>query len=1282
MTLIPGFCKRHTWLTGILLTLILFISLLPIAIKYTAISLLEKQTQLAVTIDDVDVNLFTGELAVKNFAMLGSNSSTRVARFEAKLKLSALFEKRLQFTSVTLSQSQLPIKLSRQGEQNQISIAGITLPQGQTSEQTNDASPTFGFGIDELHIKAIDVTLQQEQLQQDFHIRSLSLRNLHSWDPNFARLILHSSLDKNPINANLQLHLFQPTPKLIGTLSMQDFPLDTLREVTQLDLAGKVSGDLTFTLEQYPDASLRLYQYSEIKLTDAQLPLPKQNISTDELTWKGDIHYVAGDIQAIRLTGKLNGRKLAFSQAADDLSSPIVNVSADLNANLNLIGQLNGKDAKIQQNGALIIQDLAFKNRSNSADETGNKRLDLTLKSKQLKYTGDLEYNLDNQQAHLKGRLDSDEVNLSANTQVTTQSERLKLTYQAVNFDGKFDWSNQTQQALIDGTLLGKGVNLNQDSTQAFTTIAVNNVKLAGKHQLSLQKNTNVTTKSELSIEQFDLHQKTPNNEAPQNLQLNNNLKANLNLAFEQSAEQLSLKQDGKISLSKINFQQPATQLSSNLLAYEGKLSLIQAEKKPLKLALKGQLKGTGIDLAQNQPEAQLTLKQNLFADLDLLLTSAENQLEVAQKGEIQASALQFNQQTQQQNLEQTIQQLDYKGSIQLKTLTKEASQDLALKGKLTIDSANTDLQPKETLASPLQLSSNLQSDFALALTNNAQGLTLNYEGSGKITRLVAANQDQQLQLKMAQWSGNSQLIQPSAETDHTPTLNVDLGLSASNFALGSRQLMPQDPAISMAYIKVNNLQLQNTQNLTLKGLELNKFAVNGVKNNQLTPVSTFDQLSIDSAQANLTALDFTFGEVILNNSKSFITLDQSQQLVQINALKTAFNLPITSQDAVNDKANKPASEQQTDSSDKTPTDTAFELPIKLQLKQFALSGDHRIEFDWQTQPAIKKSIQINQLQVNAVNSLKPEQATTYQFEASLDEFAKITSKGTAKPFLSEILVTDLTQIDSLQLNDFSPFVEEKVGYQINSGQLSATIKTQIADNKLDIENDIKLYKFDLSSEDNAKTEEFNQNFQMPLNVGLGLLKDKNDNIELKLPIKGDLNNPNFDINNIIATAVNGALGKATRTYLLLALQPFGAIALAGEFALDQVSAVQLQAIEFAHGKDFIEGKMPEYLNKVATLLKSKPGVQIKLCGGANQSDKLALEEIEKLKKAQQKPTQTSETIDSVTDINKALLELAGKRQANIKRYLIAQGVNSNQIVICQPKVSAEQGVAKVQMGI
>lgn len=1254
--------KKHPWLTSITLLLVLFFSLLPIALKYTAIYVLEKQSGQQVSIADIDLNLFTGNLSIQNIKLQNGEYSTHLAKFHANLSLRDLFQKQLLFSQIQLSGVTLPIEVI-QGETQEFKVAGFAIPQSSDKEDEPTAGLPIGVGVQQLQLEDINLQLIQAGQQQLYQIRSLSLNELYSWDSDFARLKLNSALNQKSINANLQVNLFAKVPHIIGTVKVRELNLHDLQDWVKQPLSGQLSAEMTFTIEKQSNG-FNLYQYSDINLQDADIQLEQQQIRGQALSWQGDAHYFAGDVQGIKVLGKLNGQQLEFTQADDNGGQ--LNLKTNINSGIDLIGHLDGPDAKIQQNGSLTLSDFALQQTSIAKNQS-----DLAVDYQKLSYQGEVNYALTQPKLNLNGKLTLEQLLLKQQQQSKTAKQNLEITYPKVTYQGSVGYAFDEQNINLNGKLQGEKLQLTQQveadkKQQSLLNLALVSLDLDGKQQIQLGDTIDIATQSDLALTQLSLTQENNSGEGSSKLQLSNNLNAKLNLKANFAEKKQSLQQSGAIRINNLDFQQNDIDLKTPAINWNGKINWQQTDA--MQLSAKGDLNGKQLQFKQQNPESKLQLQQSLQAQLDLELKNNDKQLSLQQTGVISLNDLNL----QQQGLQQLAQLIRYDGTVNFvqtqptENQPESATQDISLQGKLALQNARTELPEQQ-----IKIAQNLNSDFTLNTNIQNETLRLDYQGSGQIKAFNFKNAQQTAAFNTFNWRGKTSLQQNLSQTEQKPKLSGQLKLSANRIKAGSPTFTQ---AVQLEQLSLPSLTLKGIEHFAFKELQLSGLDLQGVENRQAVPVAAIKTIRLNQGDIAIAPeLNVRLGDLTIDDLGGEVNVDKDYKVIQVNALLAAFGIEAKPAAETDGKAEK------TEQTPVAEEDSASELP-KIALASFALQGSNQIQFNIANPvnpeaQAINKKLDIKKLQFSTFDSNKPDQESQFEFLANLDEFSEIRSSGTIAPLAKDLSLQAKTAINGLALNDFSPLVQQAVGYKIDSGQLSATIDSKIAANKIDVENEVKLYKFELSSADQEKTDEFNKGFSMPLEVGLSLLRDKNDNIELKLPIKGDLDNPDFSIQDIVSTALNGALGKATRTYLLLALQPFGAIALVGEMALDQATAVRLQPVDFEDASFKLSAEMDTYLQKVATLLKSKTDVQIKLCGGINQSDK------QKIAVDSQTDSQKKEgVLPKISDDQ--LLRLATMRQTMIKRHLLEQGVSTNQIVICQPKIGDESGAAKVQMGI
>jgi len=578
-----------------------------------------------------------------------------------------------------------------------------------------------------------------------------------------------------------------------------------------------------------------------------------------------------------------------------------------------------------------------------------------------------------------------------------------------------------------------------------------------------------------------------------------------------------------------------------------------------------------------------------------------------------------------------------------------------------------TDSDTQQSLTSDLSASMNSH-------VNIEKGkVQLNHTGNLSINKLKGHYQDVMAELQQLQWQGKLNFT-----SNQTLAFDSIGSINLNHFKVNSHNLT----LAQLESAKVEQLELKNTNSIAVQNIMLKQLVI--AQPNQQPGLTTLKTLALDSAtytkhdkHGKNTMIDL--GTLSIHGSETHLTFTKDGKIKQVSTLLDALQTKAKDKKATSTK----------------PAELKEEKPFHYQLAALKIQGKNPVHIvSEQFNHALKKTLKLENFVLGTINSKTPLKHSLYDMKIGFDEFSHLSSKGTFTPLKPSKHFTASTKIEGLSLIEFSSLAEQSVGYQIQSGQLSAELETHLTDNTVNAQNKLQLHKLELESIDNAKAKTLQKDFPIPLETGLAMLQDKNDNIELSLPIKGDLNSPDFNINDVISLALGKALAGATRTYLLLALQPFGAIALAGEYALDQASAITLQPVAFKSGSQKLTSKMQAYLAKIHTILSERQAIQIKLCGGVSEADRKALKKaairssIEK--QAQRngddpdKPSKEASKI-TVPDIqisNKQLLTLASERQKAIKRYLIKLGASSKQIVICKPVISKETKTTQVNITI
>ncbi len=204
----------------------------------------------------------------------------------------------------------------------------------------------------------------------------------------------------------------------------------------------------------------------------------------------------------------------------------------------------------------------------------------------------------------------------------------------------------------------------------------------------------------------------------------------------------------------------------------------------------------------------------------------------------------------------------------------------------------------------------------------------------------------------------------------------------------------------------------------------------------------------------------------------------------------------------------------------------------------------------------------------------------------------------------------------------------------------------------------------------------------MPLPAALAILRDDNDDISLSLPLKGNLDAPDFGITPLINKLLGIALRKAAVGYLSNLLQPYATVLTVARMAIDMAGNIPLDALVFAPGVDQISTDNNNYIHKLSTLLTERPALRLQLCGKASESDRQFLR---KQAAATTEATQHENTDPATSQqaLDKQLQQLAKTRALTLKNALLAAGIDNSRLFLCRPQIDSDaKGLPRVDLSL
>ncbi|MGM0768175.1 MAG: DUF748 domain-containing protein [Pseudomonadota bacterium] len=290
---------------------------------------------------------------------------------------------------------------------------------------------------------------------------------------------------------------------------------------------------------------------------------------------------------------------------------------------------------------------------------------------------------------------------------------------------------------------------------------------------------------------------------------------------------------------------------------------------------------------------------------------------------------------------------------------------------------------------------------------------------------------------------------------------------------------------------------------------------------------------------------------------------------------------------ASDDNDDSGASEASSDGDNNAEPDFIFRI------EQFLLENGEVSYTDRALEPAFTTTVESLKGTVSGIANVTPQQG-----KVSVSGLVNGSSELNLEGSLGTLGTDDVSQLTlamkGASLPRLSPYFGRYLGYGVDSGKLDVDMNYEITGSRIDASNLIVMDRLELGQQ--VTSEEA---VNVPVRLGLALLRDSEGIIEINLPISGDLDDPDFSVGKVVMRAFVNVLSKA-------ASSPFSVLGSVAELA--GLSGEQLSEIRFLAGKvELAEGERDK-LDALAGALRERPALLLNIRGSvAPEADGLAL---------------------------------------------------------------------------
>ena len=197
----------------------------------------------------------------------------------------------------------------------------------------------------------------------------------------------------------------------------------------------------------------------------------------------------------------------------------------------------------------------------------------------------------------------------------------------------------------------------------------------------------------------------------------------------------------------------------------------------------------------------------------------------------------------------------------------------------------------------------------------------------------------------------------------------------------------------------------------------------------------------------------------------------------------------------------------------------------------------------------------------------------------NLENSAPLEIVGKINPLAKDLFLDLHVNFRDVDLSPLSPYAGWYAGYGIEKGKLTLNLKYHIEKRKLESDNKVFLDQFTFGGAvDSPKAT------KLPVKLAVALLKDRQGEIRLDIPVTGSLDDPKFSIWGVVWKILGNLLVKAaTSPFALL-----GAVFGGGE---------QLSYLEFDPGHFDIPAAEEGKLAHLEKILQDRPGLKLEIEG-------------------------------------------------------------------------------------
>ncbi|MGA2091573.1 MAG: DUF748 domain-containing protein, partial [Endomicrobiales bacterium] len=192
--------------------------------------------------------------------------------------------------------------------------------------------------------------------------------------------------------------------------------------------------------------------------------------------------------------------------------------------------------------------------------------------------------------------------------------------------------------------------------------------------------------------------------------------------------------------------------------------------------------------------------------------------------------------------------------------------------------------------------------------------------------------------------------------------------------------------------------------------------------------------------------------------------------------------------------------------------------------------------------------------------------------------------KASVKPFTQSLQAEAALMLNDYAVRALTPYTGRYAGRAVNQDStLDVSIAYRIENNKLHADHKVLAQKFKFAEKIPSKDA-----LHLPFGLAVALLKDTKGNIDVSLPVKGDISDPKFEYWHILGQV-------AVNFFMKIVTSPF--TVLGGLVPAKGAGTKELNTVSFAPGDSVISPSQKEQLMRLVAAMKERPQLSLRING-------------------------------------------------------------------------------------